>query len=217
MSDTKIRQRIRAAGAISVLTIENPEDGPDVARALIDGGIDVMEVTLRTDNALKAIENIAGNVPDILLGVGTVLTPDQVQRAADAGAAFGVSPGLNPEVVKKAQSLDLPFAPGIATPSEIEQALTLNCQLLKFFPAEPSGGLKYLKSMAAPYSHLGLEYIPLGGVSTENIREYLSYPSIPAVGGSWLAPKDVIRAKDWKTITQNAREATEIVEEVRGS
>jgi 2-dehydro-3-deoxyphosphogluconate aldolase/(4S)-4-hydroxy-2-oxoglutarate aldolase len=217
MSDTKIRQRIRAAGAISVLTIENPEDGPDVARALIDGGIDVMEVTLRTDNALKAIENIADSVPDILLGVGTVLTPDQVQRAADAGAAFGVSPGLNPEVVKKAQSLDLPFAPGIATPSEIEQALTLNCQLLKFFPAEPSGGLKYLKSMAAPYSHLGLEYIPLGGVSTENIREYLSYPSIPAVGGSWLAPKDVIRAKDWKTITQNAREATEIVEEVRGS
>lgn len=217
MSDTKIRQRIRAAGAISVLTIENPEDGPDVARALIDGGIDVMEVTLRTDDALKAIENIAGSVPDILLGVGTVLTPDQVQRAADAGAAFGVSPGLNPEVVKKAQSINLPFAPGITTPSEIEQALAVNCQLLKFFPAEPSGGLKYLKSMAAPYSHLGLEYIPLGGVSTENIREYLSYPSIPAVGGSWLAPKDVIRAKDWKTITKNAREATELVKEVRGS
>lgn len=213
--DEKIRNRIKKCGAIPVITIENPDDAIGVAQSLREGGIDMMEITLRTEEAFKALSEVTTKVPEILVGVGTVLGPEQVERAVEAGAAFGVSPGLNPQVIETAGALNLPFAPGILTPSELEQAVSLECNVLKFFPAEPSGGLNYLKSMAAPYSHLGLEYIPLGGVSTDNIREYLQRPDVPAVGGSWLAPKSLIRANDWESITQNAREATELIRNIR--
>ena len=133
-----------------------------------------------------------------------------------AGASFGVSPGINPRVVSEAVSLGLPFAPGVCTPSDIEVALEHGCTLLKFFPCEPSGGLAYLKSIAAPYAHLGVKFVPLGGIDASNAARYIREPLVHAIGGSWLAPRDVIARKDWATITANAREAVQIIAEARG-
>ena len=150
----------------------------------------------------------------MLAGVGTVLTTEQVEQVAEAGAAFAVAPGLNPDVVSRASELRLPFAPGVATPSDIERAVGLGCKILKFFPAEGSGGLKYLKSMAAPYNHLGLTYVPLGGLKLDNMRAYLEDPLVLAIGGSWIAPRKMVQAKDWTTIAENARQASVLVKEI---
>jgi len=165
---------------------------------------------------MDALAAIRQSVPEMLVGIGTILTADQVPQVVSAGAAFGVSPGVNPRVVEAALENSLPFAPGVATPTDIELALSLGCRRLKFFPAELSGGLPYLRSIAAPYNHLGLKYVPLGGVSLKNLAEYLTEPLITAVGGSWLAPRDAIVNKDWPQIEKNAREACNAVEAVRG-
>jgi 2-dehydro-3-deoxyphosphogluconate aldolase/(4S)-4-hydroxy-2-oxoglutarate aldolase len=207
--------KIYRTGVIAVLVIERAEDAVPLARSLLAGGIDSIELTLRTPAALEALRRIKAEVPEILCGIGTILTPEQAKEAAAAGAAFGVAPGMNPRVVQAARQIGLPFAPGVVTPSDIELALELGCRLLKFFPAEPSGGLKYLKSMAAPYAHLNVRFIPLGGLESSHIATYLKEPIIPALGGSWLAPRDVIRKQDWQTITANAREATNLVAQVR--
>lgn len=203
-----LTDRIRAAKIVAVVVIDDPSDAVPLGRALLSGGIDTIELTLRTPTAFDSLAAIRRECPDMLAGVGTVLTPDQVGSAVQGGAAFGVSPGLNPEVVRAAASTGLPFAPGITTPSDIETAVALGCRLLKFFPAEPSGGIPYLKSIAAPYAHLDLEYIPLGGLDAENFTRYLAVENVPAVGGSWIAPRDLIRQRDWETITRNALEAT---------
>ncbi len=203
-----LADRIRAAKIVAVVVIDEPSDAVPLGRALLAGGIDTIELTLRTPAAFDSLAAIRRECPDMLAGVGTVLTPDQVRSAVQGGAAFGVSPGLNPEVVRAAASTGLPFAPGITTPSDIETAVALGCRLLKFFPAEPSGGIPYLKSIAAPYAHLDLEYIPLGGLDAENFTRYLALENVPAVGGSWIAPRDLIRQRDWETITRNALEAT---------
>ncbi|RMG34877.1 MAG: bifunctional 4-hydroxy-2-oxoglutarate aldolase/2-dehydro-3-deoxy-phosphogluconate aldolase, partial [Methanobacteriota archaeon] len=150
------------------------------------------------------------------IGIGTVLTPEQVKQVSEAGAVFAVSPGLNPNVVKSAKKYGIPFAPGIVTPSDIELAMELGCKILKYFPAEPSGGLGYLKSMAAPYNHLGLKYLPLGGLNQDNFGQYIEDPLILAVGGSWIAKRDQIRNKEWTKITENARKASELVTKIRG-
>ena len=199
---------------IAVLVVDDAAVALPLAQALLDGGVRIMELTLRTDAALDALRRIVAEVPEMTAGVGTILTPDQVRQAQDAGAAFGVAPGLNPRVMAAARDAGLSFAPGVATPSDIEQALEFDCRLLKFFPAEPSGGLTYLKSMAAPYAHLGLRYVPLGGVSPANLAEYVGDPLIAAVGGSWLAPRDIIAAQDWAQITEHARNAVRIIESV---
>ena len=180
--------RIERCGVIAVLVIDEVKDAVPVARALIDGGIDVMELTLRTPSALGALAAIRAEVPAMLAGIGTILRPDQVREVYDTGAAFGVAPGTNRRVVEAAQRVGLPFAPGIATPSDLETALELGCHDVKFFPAGPLGGLEYLKSLAAPYTHLGVRFIPLGGMKPENLGAYLIDPLILAVGGSWLAP-----------------------------
>ena len=216
MIDEEVFSDLEAAGVLAVLMVDDAEDAVPLAQALLAGGVNAMELTLRTDAAMDALIAIRKSVPDMLVGVGTVLTAEQVQQISSAGAAFGVSPGTNPEVIKEARSIGLPFAPGIATPSDIEAAIALGCRRLKFFPAEHSGGLPYLRSIAAPYNHLGLKYIPLGGVNTNNLSEYLADPLIGAVGGSWLAPRDIIARKDWATIENNAREAREAVDAVRG-
>ena len=142
---------------------------------------------------------------------GTVLTGAQVDQVAAAGAAFAVSPGFNPEIVSRAREINLPFAPGVCTPSDIEAALTLNCSLLKFFPAETSGGVKHLKSMSAPYNHLNLQFMPLGGLNQDNAASYLSLPQVIAVGGSWIAKSDLINKNEWSTITANAKAAVKAV------
>lgn len=205
--DPEVSRRIRECPVIAVLIIENREDAIPLAKALLNGGITTMELTLRTPVALGALHDIRTKVPEMLAGVGTVIHPDQVAEAKSAGAAFGVSPGVNRRVIEAAHASAFPFAPGVCTPSDIETALEYGYRLMKFFPAEPSGGLPYLRSMIAPYMHLGLEFVPLGGLNAKNFTTYLAEPFIPAIGGSWLAPKDAVAKGDWKQITKLASEA----------
>ena len=195
-----IIERLSKCGVVAVLVVDDAKDAIPLAQALLDGGIDAMELTLRTPAAIDALVKIDKQVPDMLAGMGTILQPRQVQQVFDAGAAFGVAPGMNRCIVEAAQKIGLPFAPGIATPSDLESALELGCRDVKFFPAEPSGGLKYLRSLAAPYAHLGVKFVPLGGLTQDHVGTYLSDPLVLAVGGSWLAPRDLIRAGDWLAV-----------------
>lgn len=192
---------------IAVVTIDNTSHAVPLARTLLEAGIGAIELTLRTPVALDALAAIRQECPDMCVGLGTVLSPEQVMKAVEGDAAFAVAPGLNPRVVEAAREAGLPFAPGIVTPSDIESAVALGCRTLKFFPAEPSGGIGYLKSMAAPYAHLGLRYIPLGGLNVENFTDYLSLDLVPAVGGSWIAPPTLIGSEDWEAIRANAQAA----------
>ncbi len=208
-------QRIERTGVIAVLVVDQAEHAVPLAEALLAGGVDAIELTARTPAAFQAVKSIGQAVPDMLVGMGTVLTPEQVEQAAQAGAAFAVAPGLNPRVVARAQSIQLPFAPGITTPSDIEAAVELGCRELKFFPAEPSGGVKMLRSMRAPYAHLGLRFVPLGGLNPKNVSEYLADLGVLALGGSWIASRQSIADQDWQAITGNAREARQLVDRVR--
>ena len=210
----KILENIEKCGVIAVLIIDNAQDAVPVAKALLDGGIGAMELTLRTPAAIESLVRINEEVPEMLVGIGTILTVEQVEEVVRAGGAFGVAPGLNPEVVMKAQELGLPFAPGVATPSELEKAISLGCKEIKFFPAEAMGGLKYLKSFAAPYKHLGIRYIPLGGLNAGNMTDYLKEPTVAALGGSWIAKRELILKQDWKSITNNAAEARRLVDQI---
>jgi 2-dehydro-3-deoxyphosphogluconate aldolase/(4S)-4-hydroxy-2-oxoglutarate aldolase len=210
-----IWDRVERCGVIAVLVIDDAARARPLAEALLAGGVDAMELTLRTDAALGALKIIRREVPDMLAGIGTILTPEQVEQVVEADGAFGVAPGCNPRVVRRAQELGLPFAPGIATASDIEGAVELGCRQLKFFPAEPTGGMSYLKSVMAPYAHLGLKYVPLGGLNAQNMTDYLSHPAVPAVGGSWIAKRDLIQNADWAAITECAAEARRIIDDLR--
>ena len=207
-------QRIERSGVISVLIIEDAAHAVPLAKALLAGGVDAMELTLRTDAAVDALRQIREQVPQMLAGIGTVLRPDQIEEIVKAGAQFAVSPGLNADVVKAARDAGLPFAPGVMTPSDIEAAVQLGCRELKFFPAEPSGGLTMLNSIRAPYAHLGVRFVPLGGVNAGNMETWLSNPGVFAVGGSWLTPKDAVRDENWDEITRRAAEARQIADSV---
>jgi 2-dehydro-3-deoxyphosphogluconate aldolase/(4S)-4-hydroxy-2-oxoglutarate aldolase len=204
-----VATRLTAKGVVAVIMIDRVDDAVPVAEALLHGGVDAMELTLRTDAALPALKSIAESVPEMLTGIGTILKPDQIVQAKDSGAAFGVSPGTNVDVIEAAQEAGLPFAPGIMTPSDIERALPFGCEILKFFPAGSSGGIKHLKNIAAPYAHLGLKYVPLGGVNQENMTDYLKEDIIAAVGGSWIAARDLIASGQWDQITSNASSAVQ--------
>lgn len=193
---------------VAVLIIDDARDAVPVAEALVAGGVKSIELTLRTDAAVDAVAAIKKGVSEITVGVGTVIFPEQVRSIVDAGADFAVAPGFSRGVVEAALTLGLPFAPGIATPSDIEAAVPFGFRVLKFYPAEAMGGLSYLTAMSAPYRHLGLSFVPLGGVNTGNLREYLASPLIAAVGGSWIAKRELIKAQDWETIRDNAAEAT---------
>lgn len=207
---------IKEIDIFAVLEIDDAGDAVKLAETLLEGGISAMELTLRTPAALDALQAILENVPEMAAGVGTVLTPQQVREVKAKGARFGVSPGLNRSVIKEAIKEDLPFAPGVAVPSDIEAALELGCRIMKFFPAEPQGGLTYLNSMAAPYKFLGLQFIPLGGVNENNLRTYLENPLVCAVGGSWIAKRDLIQGRKWDEIRERALAASAIAKEVRG-
>ena len=205
--DSDLGQHIQRQKLIAGLVIDRVEDAVPVAESLLAGGVDIMELTLRTEAAIDALLAIREKVPEMTAGVGTILTKKQADLAYAAGAAFGVAPAVNREVALHAMDLGLPFAPGVMTPTDIDQSVELGCRLLKFFPAESSGGLPHLKNIAAPYHHLGLKFIPLGGINLDNLLDYLWSDLIAAVGGSWLAPRDLIAAGDWKQIEANAREA----------
>lgn len=211
----EVLQKIEDRGVIAVLVIDDVNDAMPLASALLDGGIDLIELTLRTEAALASVIEVRKLKPQMTVGIGTILNTQQVKQVVDAGGSFGVAPGLNESVVRQAQASGLPFAPGIVTPSEIERAVELGCRELKFFPAEPSGGIAYLKSMAAPYAHLNLRYIPLGGLSADNMASYLETPLVPAIGGSWIAPRLLIQQQAWGEITERAAAAIDIAKQTK--
>lgn len=210
-----ITKKIDQAGIIAVLVIDEVKHAVPLANALLQGGVDTIELTLRTPAALDAAKAIKKEVPEITLGFGTVLTVDQVQAVVDVGADFAVSPGCNPRIIGEARKKGLPFAPGVMTPTDIEIAIQEGCRILKFFPAATSGGIKHLESMSAPYNYLGLKFIPLGGCNMENAPTYLQSDLITAIGGTWLAKRDVIQAEDWTTITNNAKEIRDLITSIR--
>ncbi|MBL9117674.1 MAG: bifunctional 4-hydroxy-2-oxoglutarate aldolase/2-dehydro-3-deoxy-phosphogluconate aldolase [Verrucomicrobiaceae bacterium] len=203
---------LRSSGVVAVMILKDPDSAVPVARALVKGGVNCVELTLRTQAAIECVRRIRGEVPEMTVGVGTILSPVQVDEALAAGAHFGVSPGTNPRVIQAAREVGLPFAPGVCTPSDIEAALEFDCRLLKFFPAEPSGGLPYLRAVAAPFAHLGVRFIPLGGVGPHNAADYLQETSVHALGGSWLAPQTLIESERWDAIERLASEARAIVD-----
>lgn len=202
-----LEQKLKSSRIVAVLAVNDPADAKELAKALCDGGITAIEMTLRTPRALECVSAIADCGLPMTLGVGTILTPAQAHEAKIRGADFGVSPGCNVRVIDAAQKEGLPFAPGIMTPSDIEQALEHGCRLMKFFPAETSGGMKHLESIAAPYKHLGISFIPLGGLKLANMKSYTDSPLVTAIGGSWIAPSSLINARDWEQIRKNAAEA----------
>ncbi len=205
----EIIERLSRTGVVAGFSIEKTEHAVPLAEALLAGGIDCIELTFRTPAALDSLKAISTEVPEILAGVGTILTPEQVLQVKDAGAHFAVSPGMNPRVIKAAKEAGIPFAPGISTPSDLEAAIELGCRFVKFFPAEAAGGITYLRSMGAPYKHLGIQYFPLGGLNAGNMVDYLKEPNVPTIGGSWIVKQDLVNAGDWDGITARARDVME--------
>ncbi len=193
---------------IPVLVIDRIDDAIPVARALADGGLPIAEVTLRTDAALPAIEAISTHVPEVLVGAGTVLSGEHVKAAKAAGAKYIVSPGLSSEVVSACEAAGLPVTPGVATASEVQEAWNLGLRTVKFFPASLAGGPKAIKALGSVFRDM--RFIPTGGVTAENLREYFDLPSVIACGGSWLAPAALVEAGDFDAITQRAKEACHI-------
>ena len=214
--NSELAAKIQASGIIAVLVIDNADDAVPLAKTLLANGIKVMELTLRTPAAVEALRRIKKEVPEMIAGAGTVLTPAQVDEVFEAGAAFAVAPGLNRKVIERAKELGLSFAPGIMTPSDIEAGIELGCTLQKFFPAETTGGLKHLAAMSAPYKHLGVSFIPLGGLSAANMNTYLENSLVAAIGGSWIAKQSDIKSNNWDVIGKNAAEAVAIAKSIKG-
>lgn len=208
MTYEKWVETLESVRVVPVITVENGDQAVDLADALIAGGLPLMEITFRSEAAAEAITRVTAERPDVTVGAGTVLTPDQVDAALDAGAQFMVAPGFNPTVVDHCAKRGVPFAPGINTPSELEWALERGINVVKFFPAEQTGGVKYIKAMAAPYR--GVKFMPTGGIKPENLQSYLEVPAIIACGGSWMVKLDLIKAGEFDTITRLAKEAVEL-------
>lgn len=203
-----IIDRIRKCGIIPVIALDRAEDAVPLAKALIAGGIDVAEVTFRTDAAEESIARISKEVPDMLVGAGTVLTSEQAERAIKAGAKFIVSPGTDIDVIRKAKELDVLMLPGAVTPSEIIIGLKEGIQIFKFFPSENYGGLKTIKALAAPFGKI--TFIPTSGISMTNLAEYLENNKIEAIGGSFVCPKNLINSGNWEEVTRLSKKAVYI-------
>lgn len=204
------------AGVVPVIVIEEEAHAVPLAKALVRGGLPVLEVTFRTKAAAGAIAAIRGEVPEAVVGAGTLLTVDQLRSARRAGAAFGVAPGFDPVIVEEAKAQMLPFCPGVSTASELSQALTAGCEMVKFFPAEAAGGVKMIKNLLGAFRFTGVKFMPTGGVKPGNVAEYLSVPEIVCCGGTWLAPKDALADGDWSRIETLAFEAAALVRKLRG-
>ena len=195
---------------VPVLVLEDVKSGLKMCEILAENGLPAAEITFRTAAAAEIIREATKNFPQLYLGAGTILNLRDLDRAFDAGAKFAVAPGFNPTVVKAAVSAGRAFAPGVCTPSEVEQAMELGCRLLKFFPAEAAGGVKMLKSIIAPYRHLGISFMPTGGVTTANAADYLALKEVAAVGGTWLGKSDEIKAGNWSGIAATVKAAAEL-------
>ena len=203
-------ETLKRAGIIPVIVIEDEAQAVPLARALVKGGLPVLEVTFRTKAAAGAIAAIAREVPEAVVGAGTLLTPAMVKAAKAAGATFGVAPGFDPVVVQAAKDADLPFCPGVATASELSQALTAGAPMVKFFPAEAAGGVKMIKNLLGAFRFTGVKFMPTGGVNLSNVGEYLAVPEIVCCGGTWIVPKDALKAGDWAAIEKLAADAAAI-------
>lgn len=208
-----LEERFYDYAVVPVVVLNNADDAVPLADALIKGGLPCAEVTFRTDAAEESIRRICESFPDMLVGAGTVLTTKQVERAYKAGAKFIVSPGFDPEIIDCCISIGLPVLPGCITPSEIAQAVKRGLKVVKFFPAEQSGGVAMIKAMAAPYSMV--KFMPTGGISTKNLADYLSCDKILCCGGSWMVKEDLIRSGSFDKITDMTREATALAKSIR--
>ncbi len=196
----KIIEVLQISPIIPVVVIENIKDAVSLAQSLIEGGIHIIEVTLRSSCALEAIELIAKNVPKMHVGAGTILNPTQLEQAQNRGAEFLISPGLTIKLLEYAKKKDMPLIPGVSSSSEVMQALELGYNALKFFPAEYCGGVKLLNAFNGPFK--GVKFCPTGGISTDNMHSYLNLENVLCVGGSWLTPKNLIQNKEWDKITE---------------
>lgn len=210
----EVLKKIQEIGIVPVVVLNDAKDAAPLAKALCDGGLPCAEVTFRTDAAEESIRIMTEQFPDMLVGAGTVLTTEQVDRAVAAGAKFIVSPGLNPRIVKYCVEKGILITPGCSNPSDIEIALENGLEVVKFFPAEPAGGLNMIKAMAAPY--VGVKFMPTGGINPTNVRDYLAYDRILACGGSWMVKGSLVDAGEFDKIEELTREAVEIVKESRG-
>jgi 2-dehydro-3-deoxyphosphogluconate aldolase/(4S)-4-hydroxy-2-oxoglutarate aldolase len=209
-----VTERLRQLRIVPVIVIEDAASAPELGRALVRGGLPCAEVTFRTSGAREALERLSGECPDVLAGAGTVLTPAQAAEARAAGAKFVVAPGFNPAVVDYCLEHDIPVFPGIATPSELEAALSRGLKVVKFFPAEPLGGLPYLKAISAPYG--AVEFMPTGGISVSNVASYLAFPKVIACGGSWIAPSEWIARGEFDRIADEVAKAVATVQSTSG-
>ncbi|GAA6797297.1 bifunctional 4-hydroxy-2-oxoglutarate aldolase/2-dehydro-3-deoxy-phosphogluconate aldolase [Helicobacter pylori] len=196
----KIIEVLQISPIIPVVVIENIKDAVPLAQSLIEGGIHIIEVTLRSSCALEAIELIAKNVPKMRVGAGTILNPTQLEQAQNRGAEFLISPGLTIKLLEYAKKKDMPLIPGVSSSSEVMQALELGYSALKFFPAEYCGGVKLLNAFNGPFK--GVKFCPTGGISADNMHSYLNLENVLCVGGSWLTPKNLIQNKEWDKITE---------------
>ena len=209
MDQQELTQQLERVRVIPVIVIEDVNSALPLADALIAGGLPVAEITFRTDAAPEAIALLKRKRPALLLGAGTILTEEQLSKARDCGASFAVSPGLNVNIVRKSMKLDMPFFPGVMTPTDVGTAVEMGISILKFFPAEAAGGVKLLKSLAAPYAHLGIRFIPTGGINQNNWESYAEEGHVLAVGGTWIAPQVDIQSEDWESIKNRCRALTD--------
>jgi 2-dehydro-3-deoxyphosphogluconate aldolase/(4S)-4-hydroxy-2-oxoglutarate aldolase len=205
-----LTSRLLERRLVPVVVIDDAAKAVDLAQALLAAGLGVIEITFRTAAAEESIRRIAKECPKMLVGAGTLLDPEQIKKAAGAGAQFGLAPGLDEKVVLAAQKENLTYVPGVATPSEVQQALALGCKIQKFFPAEQAGGAPYLKALEGPYGHTGVRFLPTGGLHAGNVSPYLALKTVAALGGSWFVDKKLIEASDWTGIQKLTREAVQL-------
>ncbi|MBQ0000635.1 MAG: bifunctional 4-hydroxy-2-oxoglutarate aldolase/2-dehydro-3-deoxy-phosphogluconate aldolase [Clostridiales bacterium] len=210
----KVLEQLSSYGVVPVVVLNDAKDAEPLAKAMVEGGLPVAEVTFRTDAAEESIRIMAEKYPEMIVGAGTVLTIDQVDRAVAAGAKFIVSPGFDPEIVDYCLSKGICVTPGIITPSELAQAVKRGLEVVKFFPAEQFGGLATIKALAAPYTQV--KFMPTGGISAKNIKDYLGFNKIIACGGSWMVKGDLVKAGEFDKIKDMCAEAVALVKEIRG-
>ena len=203
-------ETLKKAGIIPVIVIEDEAKALPLAKALVKGGLPVLEVTFRTKAAAGAIAKIKAEVPEAIVGAGTLLTIEQLRAARKAGSVFGVAPGFDPVIMAEAKALQFPMVPGIATASELSQALTAGAPMVKFFPAEAAGGVKMIKNLLGAFRFTGVRFMPTGGINLSNVKDYLAVPEIVACGGTWIVPKDALANGDWAAIEKLAADAAAI-------
>ncbi|MFP6855502.1 MAG: bifunctional 4-hydroxy-2-oxoglutarate aldolase/2-dehydro-3-deoxy-phosphogluconate aldolase [Opitutales bacterium] len=211
--DFSIENRIRANRIMPIAVVSSSEDGPRLAEALLAGGIDLLEITLRTEAARSALRETRRRFPDILLGAGTILDAEIIPELVEDGIDFGVSPGLDADVVSACSGSSFPLFPGVLTPTEVSKALSMGCKTLKFFPAEPAGGAVYLKALAAPFKAEGVQFVPTGNITLTEAPSYWALPEVIAVGGSWLVTGKMVAANRFDEITRLAKEALALRQE----